>query len=219
MKNSSNEFCGWASGGGGCSDRACTDPVPSPSAANCTAYKSGCAFNGTACSAAAACSSFTGSSVAGCSLIFDGAKNCGWSSGPKCSDRTCNDPVPSPSAANCIAYKSGCSYNGSSCDSGTSCSSFAKGSYAECSVLYNGSAYCGWESGGNCSDKACTDSVPSPSAVNCIAYKAGCAFNGSACAEPSGCTSFMLGNFASCSATYDGTGYCGWAAGGNCKDR
>ena len=42
-------LCGWATGGSTCKAKGCTDEVPNPSAATCTAYISNCAFNGTAC--------------------------------------------------------------------------------------------------------------------------------------------------------------------------
>lgn len=106
--------------------KACTDTVASPNAANCTAYLSTCAFNGTACVAAAACTSYGLNSFAACSVTTDGAGNfCGWvTGGTTCKARACTDTVPSASAANCSAYLSTCVFDGSKCAVRAACASF-----------------------------------------------------------------------------------------------
>ena len=139
--------CGWTTSGVACKAKVCTDAVPSPTAAICTAYGSTCAFNGTACAAAAACSTYALATFALCNATTDGAGNaCGWAtSGVACKAKACSDAIPSPSAANCIAYLSTCSFNGSFCFSVNACTSFAVATFALCNANTDGSVTtCGW---------------------------------------------------------------------------
>ena len=215
--------CGWFTGGTACKVKGCTDIVPSPSAAICTAYISTCAFNGTACAAAAACTSYALSTFLACSATTDGAGNgCGWfTGGTACKVRGCTDIVATPSAAICTAYLSTCAFNGTACAAAAACTSYALTSFADCNATTDGAGNaCGWFTGGTaCKVKGCTDIVPSPSAVICTAYISTCAFNGTACAAPAACTSYALTTFAACNATTDGAGNaCGWFTGGTaCK--
>ena len=212
--------CGWATGGAACKVKACSDAVASPAAATCTAYMSTCAFNGTACAAAAACTSYALATFDLCKVTTDGAGNgCGWVSGGNCKARGCTDPVLSPAAATCTAYLSTCAFNGTACAAAAACTSYALATFDLCKVTTDGAGNgCGWFSGGNCKARGCTDPVLSPAAATCTAYLSTCAFNGTACAAAAACTSYALATFDLCKVTTDGAGNgCGWVSGGNCK--
>ena len=177
-------FCGYAAGTA-CKARECSDPISNPSAATCTAYLSTCAFNGTACDAAAQCTAFAFTSAAACNLTTDGAGNfCGWATGgTACKAKACTDVISSPSATNCVAYLSTCRFVGSACVASGACTTYALTSFAACNALTTDTGVaCGWATGGTtCTAKACTDPIPNPSAATCTAYMGNCAFNGTAC--------------------------------------
>ena len=102
--------CGWATGGITCKVKACTDALTTPNAAKCTAYISTCAFNGTICAVAAACSTYALNNFALCNATTDGAGNaCGWATGgTACKAKACTDAIPNISTTNCAAYLSTC---------------------------------------------------------------------------------------------------------------
>ena len=215
--------CGWSSGAN-CKIKACTDSIPSPSAAICSAYLSTCAFNGTNCVVPTACTSYALNSFALCNATTDGAGNaCGWSSGGFCKVKACSDSITSPSAVNCVAYIPSCSFDGTSCFIAGACSTYVLNTFALCNATNDAAGNaCGWITGGTtCKSKACTDTVPTPSAATCTAYLSRCGFNGSICVVASSCTMYALNNFADCKVTTDGAGnYCGWVTAGiNCKAR
>ena len=124
------------------------------------------------------------STFAACNLTSDGAGNsCGWVTGAStCKAKACTDTIPSPSLATCTAYLSSCRFVGSACVTAGACNSYGLNTFAACSVLTTSAGVaCGWATGGsNCTDKACTDPVPSPSAATCKAYLS-CAFDGTSC--------------------------------------
>ena len=138
--------------------------MASPSAANCTAYLSTCAFNGTACTVAAVCTSYALTTFAKCNATTDGAGNaCGWATaGVACKAKACTDAVTTPNAANCTAYISTCAYNGSICAVAATCSLYAFNTFALCNATTDGARNaCGWATGGaTCKTKACTDDIP-----------------------------------------------------------
>ena len=70
--------CGWATGASTCKAKECTDAITSPSAANCTAYISNCAYTGSACAAAASCTSYPLNTFALCNATTDGAGKFLW---------------------------------------------------------------------------------------------------------------------------------------------
>ena len=69
-----------------------------------------------------------------------------------------------------------------------------------------------------CKAKACTDTVPNPSADICSNYFS-CVFVLGVCAgRASNCTGYAVNTFAGCSVLYSDLGSCGWISGGtNCK--
>lgn len=62
-----------------------------------------CAYNGSICVIAAACSTYAFNTFALCNSTTDGSgNNCGWASGEvSCKAKACTDAVDSPSAAIC----------------------------------------------------------------------------------------------------------------------
>ena len=215
--------CGWTTGGVTCKFKACTDAIPSPSAAKCAAYISTCAYNGIICAPEAVCTSYAFNTFALCNATSDGIGNaCGWATGSaSCKRKACTDAVPFPSAANCIAYLSTCSFNGINCFALNACTSFPLTSFLLCNATTDGSgSSCSWTtSGTSFKAKACTDPVPSPSSATCTAFMSTCAYNGSACAPAAACSSYALNNITACNSTNDGYGNsCGWSTGAsNCK--
>ena len=126
-KNADGNYCGFQAGASTCSDKACTDAVPNANANTCFAYINNCAFNGTACAAAAACSTYNLTSAAACNAASDGAGNlCGYATGASaCKAKACTDVISNPSAATCNAYLSGCLFNGTNCVTPAACNTFA----------------------------------------------------------------------------------------------
>ena len=222
MTTDTGVACGWATGGANCTTRSCSDAIPTPSATTCKEYHS-CAYDGTSCLAVGDCTDYNLTNFSACNLLSDTAGGtsgvtCGWSTGgTNCSAKACNDPISSPSTANCTNYLSSCRFNGSICVNAGACNTYPFTSFAACSALTtNTGVGCGWVTGGpNCTARACTDPIPSPSAATCTAYLASCSFNGTACVVATACTSFSLTSAAACNATSDGAGnYCGFATGG-----
>ena len=76
-----------------------------------------CAFTGTVCAAAAACSTYALATFASCNATTDGAGNaCGWvTGGTACKAKACTDTLTTPSVVNCVAYLSSCGFNGTTC--------------------------------------------------------------------------------------------------------
>ena len=143
--------CGWFTGGTACKVKECTDIVPSPSAATCTAYLSTCAYNGSVCIAAALCTSYVLNTFAACNATTDGNGNaCGWATGEvACKVKACTDAIPSPSAATCTAYLARCAYNGSACSSAAACSTYNLTTFALCNATTDGAGNaCGWATAG-----------------------------------------------------------------------
>ena len=210
--------CGWATGDGTCKAKACTDAITTANAANCTAYISTCAYNGSICTVAAACSTYALTTFALCNATTDGAGNaCGWATGDvACKAKACTDAVSSPSATTCSSYISSCAYNGSICTVAAACSTYALNTPALCNATTDGAGNaCGWATGGvACKAKACTDAVDSATVAMCRLYINTCAFNGTACDIAGPCSSYAFNSFILCNATSDGAGNtCGWVVG------
>ena len=159
--------CGWVTGGASCKVKACTDTIPTPSAATCSAYLSTCAFNGSICAVPSLCSSYTLASFALCNATTDGAGNaCGWATGgAACKAKSCSDAVDTPSSIICKAYLNTCSFNGTTCYSASLCTSHIFTTFALCNAKFDGLGNtCGWVTGGTtCKAKACTDTITGPS--------------------------------------------------------
>ena len=211
--------CGWVTGATSCKVKACTDTIPSPSAATCSTYLSTCAFNGSICAVPSLCSSFGLNTFALCKATTDGVGNsCGWTTGGvACKAKSCSDAVDTPSSVICKAYLNTCSFNGTTCYSAILCTSHILTTFALCNAQFDGSGNtCGWVTGGStCKAKACSDTITSPSAATCTQYISSCAYNGTICVIPSLCSSYALTSFALCKLTSDGIGNsCGWVTGG-----
>ena len=86
-----------------------------------------CAYNGSACAAAAACSSYAFTTFSACNSTNNGYRNsCGWATGgTSCKAKACTDAVASPTSASCTAYIFNCAFNGSTCAAAASCTSYA----------------------------------------------------------------------------------------------
>ena len=211
--------CGWATSGASCTAKACTDPVPSPSAATCTTYLAVCAFNGTTCAVAAACTTYNLNTFALCNATTDGAgAACGWATGAtSCKAKACTDAIPSPSAATCRAYLA-CTFNGTACAGVADCTTYNLNTFELCTATtYGLGSNCGWASGGTtCKARACSDAIPNPSAANCSAYLDNCRFDGTACLRSGACSTYALTSIAACNAMRSDLGSaCGWATGGS----
>ena len=118
--------CGWAAGGTTCKEKACTDEITNPSASTCQSYIYNCAFNGTRCAAAAACTTYNLTSFEACNATSDGNFNrCGWvTGGTTCKAKACTDSIPNLNAATCTAYIYTCRFVGSACVTAGACTSY-----------------------------------------------------------------------------------------------
>ena len=75
LSDGAGNNCGWMTGGVTCKTKSCTDPIPNPSAATCTAYLSTCAFNGSICSVPADCTMNNLTTYVLCNATTDGVGN------------------------------------------------------------------------------------------------------------------------------------------------
>ncbi|CAD8044190.1 unnamed protein product [Paramecium primaurelia] len=220
-KDLTNNLC-WksTSGTGSCEVRTCSQ-VSKTNATDCQNHLSTCTSNGTTCvNKQANCTSYTTNfTQAACKEAKTTGGALCWmeTAGPgSCIARSCDQTVSTPSAITCAAHiQNSCTFNGTSCISIQSCTSYTGLTIPQCQQIVGSSGFpCQKISNiltDSCIERSCSDVTAPKKLSDCTSYLSKCTFDGLICKLlQTTCDQYIDFSQAACQATVTTTGEKCW---------